>query len=88
MLMALPSSDTWTSMALEPNADNTQLLYDNPDLGVRFLHPRRWRVAGVRGAQVALDETGGNGLLLTLEPAATVPTGPAPTTMTFRRDTH
>lgn len=63
-------------VVLEPNADNTQLLYDNPDLGVRFLHPRRWRVAGVRGAQVALDETGGNGLLLTLEPAATVPTGP------------
>ena len=28
-------------VALEPSADNTLLLYDNPDMGVRFLHPRR-----------------------------------------------
>src|SRR5207248_8936906 len=41
-------------VALEPDADNTLLLYDNPDLGVRFLHPRRWRLAEVRGSQVAL----------------------------------
>jgi hypothetical protein len=61
-------------VALEPNADNTLLLFDHPDLGVRFLYPRRWRVAGVRGRQVALDEVKGNGLLLTLEPAAGVPT--------------
>jgi hypothetical protein len=61
-------------VALEPSADNTLLLYDNPDLGVRFLYPRRWRVAGVRGRQVALDEAKGNGLLLTLEPLAQVPT--------------
>ncbi len=62
---------TWT---LEPNADNTQLLYDNPELGVRFLYPRRWHVAGVRGTQVAVDEAQGSGLLLTLEPPARVPT--------------
>ena len=30
--------------ALEPNADNTLLLYDNPELGIRFLYPRRWHV--------------------------------------------
>lgn len=60
-------------MALEPNAENTQLLYDNADLGIRFRHPRRWRVAGVRGAQVALDENSGHGLLLTIEPASQVP---------------
>jgi hypothetical protein len=60
---------------LEPNADNTLLLYDNPDLGVRLLYPRRWRVAGVRGRQLALDEATGSGLLLTLEPKGKAPTG-------------
>jgi hypothetical protein len=63
---------SWT---LEPNADNTQLLYDNPELGVRFLYSRRWHVAGVRGTQVAVDEAQGSGLLLTLELPARVPTG-------------
>jgi hypothetical protein len=61
-------------VSLEPNADNTLLLYDNPDLGVTFRYPRRWRVAGVRGRQVALDEARGSGLLLTLEPPQQVPT--------------
>jgi hypothetical protein len=62
-------------VSLEPNADNTQLLYENSELGVRFLYPRRWRVAGIRGRQVALDEANGSGLLLTLEPLERVPTG-------------
>jgi hypothetical protein len=61
-------------VGLEPNADNTQLLYDNPELGLRFLYPRRWRVSSVRGKQVTLDEPGGNGLLVTPEPLARVPT--------------
>ena len=42
-------------LVTEPNADNTLLLYDNPELGVRFLYPRRWHVASVRGTQVTLD---------------------------------
>jgi hypothetical protein len=62
-------------VALEPNADNTLLLYDNPELGARFLYPRRWRVGGVRGRQVAVDEAGGSGVLVTLEPPERVPTG-------------
>jgi hypothetical protein len=62
-------------VTLEPDADNTLLLYEHADLGVRFLYPRRWRVAGVRGRQVALDESAGSGLLLTLEPRERVPTG-------------
>ena len=65
------------SLALEPTAENTLLLYDNPELGVRFLYPRRWRVGVVRGRQVILDESHGNGLLLTVESAANVPTGAA-----------
>jgi hypothetical protein len=62
-------------LALEPSAQNTLLLYDNPDLAVRFLYPRRWRVAGVHGRQLAVDESRGSGLLLTVEPPARVPTG-------------
>jgi hypothetical protein len=69
------SDEAIRGVAQEPNADNTLLLYENPDLGIRLLHPRRWRLAGVHGRQVALDEAGGSGLLLTVEPPAQVPTG-------------
>jgi hypothetical protein len=59
---------------LEPNAENTLLLYENPDLGLRFLHPRRWRIGAERGRQVTLDAADGSGLLLTVEALANVPT--------------
>jgi hypothetical protein len=62
-------------VAVEPNAANTQLLYENADLGVRMQHPRRWRVAGTRAGQVALDSADGSGLLISVEPLARVPTG-------------
>jgi hypothetical protein len=55
-------------VVVEPNPDNTLLLYDNPDLAVRFLYPRRWRVAGVRGTQITLDAPDGSGLLITVDP--------------------
>ena len=61
-------------ISLEPSEDNTRLLFEQADLGVRFVYPRRWHVAGVSGKQIALDEKNGNGLLLTLESAAKVPT--------------
>jgi hypothetical protein len=69
------SESSLKGVTLEPNADNTLLLYDNPDLGVRFLYPRRWRVAGVRGTQITLDGADGSGLLLTLDPLTRAPTG-------------
>jgi hypothetical protein len=68
------SGQVLKGVALEANEQNTLLLYDNRELGVRFLYPRRWRVAGVHGQQIALDEANGSGLLLTLEPPAQVPT--------------
>jgi hypothetical protein len=68
------ADDALRSVTLEPNADNTLLLYDNPEEGVKFLHPRRWHVAGVKGRQVALDEANGSGLLITLESQDRVPT--------------
>ncbi len=67
--------DALKGVALEPNADDTRLLYDNPDLGVRFLYPRRWHVGAVRGSQVALDGADGSGLLITVDTPARTPTG-------------
>jgi hypothetical protein len=63
-------------LTLEPNEDNTLLLFEQPDPGVRFLYPRRWHIAGVSGRQIALDEKRGNGILVTCEPLAKLPTGP------------
>jgi len=60
-------------LAIEPNDDNTLLLYDNPDLGVRFLYPRRWRVGNIHGRQITIETENGNGMLLTLEALKNVP---------------
>src|SRR5207245_7588149 len=62
-------------VTLSPTAENTRLLYDNTDLGVSFLYPRRWRVAGVQGQQITLDSADGSGVLLTVDPPQRVPTG-------------
>src|SRR5581483_9674588 len=70
------SDEVLKGMTLEPNAQNTRLLYENPELGLRFLHSRRWHLARMQGAQVALDEPNGSGFLLTLEPRERVPAGP------------
>ena len=61
------------TLELRPGGENTLLLYDNPDLGVKFLYPRRWRAGLVQGRQLTVDESGGGGLLLTIEPPATLP---------------
>jgi hypothetical protein len=67
------SAEALRGADLRPTATNTELLYDNPDLGVRFQYPRRWRVGAVQGRQVTLDESTGGGILITVEPAATLP---------------
>ncbi len=69
------TAEALRGVAVEPNADNSRLLYDNPVLGVRFLYPRRWRVAGVHGRQIGIDAAGGSGLMLTVETLARVPSG-------------
>lgn len=66
-----------TGVALDPTEENTLLLFDNPDLGVKFLYPRRWRVAAIRAGQLQLDTPDGQGLLLTLVPKSGIPTGAA-----------
>ncbi|MGE3809662.1 MAG: hypothetical protein AB7K24_33775 [Gemmataceae bacterium] len=67
------SDEVTRGLALEPSDDNTQLLYDNPELGVRFQHSRRWKVLYVRGTQLALDDGAGNGVLVSMEAAERVP---------------
>jgi len=69
------SDEAVRGLSLEPSEANTRLLMDLPDLGVRFLYPRRWRVASVNGTQIALDESRGGGLLISLADPAKTPTG-------------
>jgi hypothetical protein len=61
-------------LTLEPNADNTLLLFEHPQVGARFLYPRNWRVAGFNAKQIGIDENRGSGVLITLAPAAQTPT--------------
>jgi hypothetical protein len=68
------ADDAIRTLKLEPNDDNTQLMYENPEMSLRLLHPRRWRIAGVRGRQLGLDENSGSGLLQTVEPLKDIPT--------------
>jgi hypothetical protein len=67
------SDDALRGLVLEPNEENTQLLFDNPALGVRFLYPRNWHVAGTNPRQLGLDEKEGSGLLLVIDPGAPAP---------------
>jgi hypothetical protein len=61
-------------MDLRPTMENCLLLYDNPQLGVRFLYPRGWRIGVVQGRQVTLDHARGAGVFITLEPSSKTPT--------------
>lgn len=59
---------------LNPSPENTKLLHHTAESGVRFVHPRNWRVVRTSGRQITLDETDGAGLLVTLDTAGGVPT--------------
>lgn len=68
------SDEVLRPVVLDPTDDNTQLLFHSPEQGAKFLHARRWRVAGANGRQITLDDPVGNGVLITLEPLAKTPT--------------
>lgn len=63
-----------SKLELSPNDSNTLLLVDGDPKGVRFIHPRRWHVGRATGRQITMDESGGAGILITIEPAKTLPT--------------
>lgn len=77
-----PKADEFTDAALKavdlnPTDANTRLLYDNRELGLKFLHPRRWRVGVVQGRQVVLTEPQGGWAKMTVLPATLTPTAAA-----------
>lgn len=68
-------SDTALSrLKLQPTPENTLLLFEDREIGLRFLYPRGWRVGMVRKSQVTLDHAQGAGIILTLESASRMPT--------------
>jgi hypothetical protein len=71
------SDDVVRGAKLTDDAENTMLLYDNEEIGVRFVYPRRWRVHSEQGRQVMIDTDNGNGILLTPLPIKDVPSPPA-----------
>lgn len=77
LLTKLPpdlSDASLKGLDLIPTIENSLLLYDNSQLGVRFLYPRGWRVGVVQGRQVTLDHSRGAGVFITVEPVSRVPT--------------
>jgi hypothetical protein len=69
------SDEALRGLTLEPNAENSLLLFEHSQTGARFLYPRNWHVAGVNDKQIGVDEKRGSGVLITLTPAATTPNG-------------
>jgi hypothetical protein len=68
------SDEAVRKLKTEPDEENTRILYDNPDAGVRFLYPRAWRLTREMGNQYALDGPEGEGVLITLDSPGKTPT--------------
>ena len=62
------SNEAIEKLKLDPTEENTMLLFLDPEFGVKFIHPRRWRVSRVSNGLITMDEVHGNGLLLTISP--------------------
>lgn len=67
------SEQALQGLVLEPNVDNTRMLFTEPTLGVEMTFPRHWTMRQADAKQIVLDEPNGNGLLITLEPADRTP---------------
>ena len=67
------SDQALQGVVLEPNFDNTRMLFTEPTLGVEMTFPRHWTMRQADAKQIVLDEPNGNGLLITLEPADRTP---------------
>lgn len=60
-------------LSLKPTPENSAMLYDNRELGIRFRYSRRWRIGAVQGRQLTLDGPNGGGILITLESTKSLP---------------
>jgi len=60
-------------LTLEPNPQNSLLVYEGNVAGLRFLYPRRWRVKEENERQVTLDDGRGSGVRITAEPRDKIP---------------
>jgi hypothetical protein len=61
-------------LTLDPSEENTRLVFDGEQSGIRFVYSRNWHVGRNTGRQITLDERTGAGLLITLDKADAVPT--------------
>ena len=72
------TEESIAKLNVKPTPETTLLLYENADLGLRFVHPRNWRVGAVQGQQVTVeDPKSGGGILITVETEARTPTADA-----------
>jgi hypothetical protein len=74
-IAAPPAIAESANLVVDPNEVNTSLLFEDQDLGVRFVHARKWKPY-VERTQVKLDDQNGNGLTITIDPLSRVPTLP------------
>ncbi|WP_020469951.1 hypothetical protein [Zavarzinella formosa] len=68
------AEESIAKLELSPTEENTLLLVDGDPKGIKFIHPRRWHVGRATGRQITMDETGGAGLLMTIELPRNLPT--------------
>ncbi|MEI7688086.1 MAG: hypothetical protein WCL32_24020, partial [Planctomycetota bacterium] len=61
------------NLALDPNEDNTRLLFEDDEIGVRFAHSRKWKPR-IEGSQVRLEDLRGNGMVLSIDALNRTPT--------------
>ncbi len=74
------SESALTGIVRKPNAQNTALLFEASDQGIRFLYPRNWELTSVARIVVQLEEPTGGSMRLTID------ADPAPTTSKLRSD--
>jgi hypothetical protein len=68
------ADDAIKDLRIDPSEENTRLLFDNEQSGIRFVYSRNWNVGRNTGRQITLDERTGAGLLITLDIADALPT--------------
>jgi hypothetical protein len=61
-----------SNLVVDPTEDNTRLLFEDEETGVRLAHSRKWKPRA-DGGQIRLDDARGNGLVITPDPLRSLP---------------